>query len=536
MNASVTESSVTESPVAKSESAKAALAQSGNANNDATNGGSASARDGDVHAKIKDLGVKPVPYSAENAPLYSSLRKVYQQSVQGTYRRAKWILLVVTLGIYYLLPFARWDRGPDGPGQAVLIDFPTHRFYFFFIEIWPQEVYYFTGLLIIAAMTLFLMNAIAGRVWCGYLCWQTVWTDLFFAAERWIEGDRREQMRADAAPLTAARVARKALKHAVWLLIALATGGAWVLYFDDAPTLLKQLVTGDAPFIAYAAIGILTFTTYLLAGFMREQVCIYMCPWPRIQAALTDEHALNVTYKYDRGEPRMSAKKAAAARGRGEPAGDCVDCNQCVYVCPVGIDIRHGLQLECIQCGLCIDACDNTMKKLGRPTRLVGYDTDVNIHLREDHKPVKFRLIRARTLIYVAIIAMVSGVMLYALLTRHDMGIKAIHDRNPIAVYLKDGGIRNGYSIHLLNKLRDTRNFVLSIEGLADARLEAIGADQVSGGNPVISVGPDQTRDVRVVVTGHVTMNAGGSLPLTFQIVDAKTGQVSRTTDTFRAP
>jgi cytochrome c oxidase accessory protein FixG len=480
---------------------------------------------------------KPVhPTDAMEEALYQERIKVYPARVAGTFRRIKWTILGIWLGIYYLLPFVRWDRGPGMPNQAVLLDLPGRRFYFFFIEIWPQEVYYFTGLLIIAAMTLFLMNAIAGRVWCGYLCWQTVWTDLFFAAERWIEGDRREQMRADAAPLTAARIARKSLKHAVWLLIALATGGAWVLYFDDAPSLLRQLATGDAPSIAYGAIGILAFTTYLLAGFMREQVCIYMCPWPRIQAALTDEHALNVTYKYDRGEPRMSAKKAVAARGRGEPAGDCVDCNQCVYVCPVGIDIRHGLQLECIQCGLCIDACDNTMKKLGRPTRLVGYDTDVNIHLREDHRPVKLRLIRARTLIYVAIIALVSGVMLYALLTRHDMGIKAIHDRNPVAVYLKDGSIRNGYSIHLLNKLRDTRNFVLLVEGVAGARLEAIGEGQASGGNPVISVGPDQTRDIRVVVTGHVAMNPGGSIPLTFQIVDSKTGQVSRTTDTFRAP
>ncbi len=490
----------------------------------------------DIHQAIKDVGVKPAPYSAENAPLYSRHRKVYQQSVQGTYRRVKWALLVITLGIYYLLPFVRWDRGPGAPSQAVLVDFPARRFYFFFIEIWPQEVYYFTGLLIIAAMTLFLMNAVAGRVWCGYLCWQTVWTDLFFAAERLIEGDRREQMRAASEGVTAVGAARKAVKHVVWLLIALGTGGAWVLYFDDAPTLLKQLATGQAPFIAYAAMGVLTFTTYFLAGFMREQVCIYMCPWPRIQAALTDEHALNVTYKYDRGEPRMSAKKATSARARGEPAGDCVDCFQCVYVCPVGIDIRHGLQLECIQCGLCIDACDATMKKLGRPTRLVGYDTDVNIHQRLHHEPTRLHVIRARTLVYTSIIAVVGGIMLYALLTRHDMGLKAIHDRNPIAVQLKDGGIRNGYNIHLLNKLRETRNFVLTAEGIEGAKLEVVGVEQFSGGDAVISVGPDQTRDVRVLVTGYKELKPGASLPLTFQIVDSKTGQVSRTADTFRAP
>ncbi len=229
------------------------------------------------------------------------------------------MLLVVTLGIYYLLPFVRWDRGPNAPDQAVLVDFASNRFYFFFIEIWPQEVYYITGLLVLAAMVLFLMNAVAGRVWCGYLCPQTVWTDLFYAVERWTEGDRRERIRNEG-KLTFEIAARKTLKHAIWLTIAWWTGGAWVLYFADAPTLVRELATFTAPATAWVWIGILTFTTYTLAGFMREQVCVYMCPWPRIQAALTDEYALNVTYRYDRGEPRVSLKKsehAAPAGGLG---------------------------------------------------------------------------------------------------------------------------------------------------------------------------------------------------------------------------
>ena len=204
----------------------------------------------------------------------------------------------------------RWDRGPNAPTQAVLVDLANGRFYFFFIEIWPQEVYYLTGLLIIAAVALFLMNAVAGRVWCGYLCPQTVWTDLFQAIERWTEGDRREHMLRERQPWTLERLARTGLKHFLWLMVAWWTGGAWVLYFADAPTLVKDLATFQAPFVAYAWIGILTFTTYALAGHMREQVCLYMCPWPRIQAALTDEHALNVTYRYDRGEPRASVKKS----------------------------------------------------------------------------------------------------------------------------------------------------------------------------------------------------------------------------------
>ena len=216
------------------------------------------------------------------------------------------------------------------------------RFYFFFIEIWPQEVYYITGLLIVAAIVLFLMNAVAGRVWCGYLCPQTVWTDLFFAIERLIEGDRREHMQRDGR-WTAETYARKAAKHFLWLMVAWWTGGAWVLYFADAPTLVKHLATGaGARSSPMLWIGILTFTTYTLAGHMREQVCLYMCPWPRIQAALTDEYALNVTYRYDRGEPRVRGKKANALRAQGKPAGDCIDCNQCVRVCPTGVDIRDG--------------------------------------------------------------------------------------------------------------------------------------------------------------------------------------------------
>ncbi len=348
------------------------------------------------------------PEPDDDLPLYAARRHIYPQRVHGTYRRIKWIILYLTLGIYYLLPFVRWDRGPDAPGQAVLVDLANGRFYFFFIEIWPQEVYYLTGLLIIAAMALFLMNAVAGRVWCGYLCPQTVWTDLFQTIERWTEGDRREHMLRERQPWTLERLARTGLKHFLWLMVAWWTGGAWVLYFADAPTLVKDLATFQAPFVAYAWIGILTFTTYALAGHMREQVCLYMCPWPRIQAALTDEHALNVTYRYDRGEPRASVKKSETLRQQGLPAGDCVDCYQCVHACPTGVDIRGGPNLGCIQCGLCIDACDAVMAKIGRPPRLIAYDTDINIKRRQAGEQPFVRIVRARTVLYVAIIAIVA--------------------------------------------------------------------------------------------------------------------------------
>ena len=220
-------------------------------------------------------------------------------------------------------------------------------------------------------------------------------------------------------------------------MIAWWTGGAWVLYFADAPTLVKDLATLQAPFIAYLWIGILTATTYVFAGHAREQVCIYMCPWPRIQAALTDEWALNVTYRRDRGEPRTSIKKAEQLRLAGEPAGDCVDCHQCINVCPTGVDIRDGIQLGCIQCGLCIDACDAIMQQINRPTGLIAYDTDINAERRLAGKPPIYRLIRARTVLYAAIIAVVGSIMLYTLATRGSMGVSALHERSPLFVDLE---------------------------------------------------------------------------------------------------
>jgi cytochrome c oxidase accessory protein FixG len=410
-------------------------------------------------------------FPEDDQPLYEARKKVYPQHVEGTYRRIKWIVLAVTLCIYYFLPFVRFDRGPNAPSQAVLIDFPTRRFYFFFIEIWPQEFYYLTGLLILAAMGLFLMNAVAGRLWCGYLCPQTVWTDLFQAIERFAQGDRREHLQLDREPWTADKIYRTILKHFLWLMVAWWTGGAWVLYFGDAFDTVHDLATFEAPFIAYAFIGILTFTTYTLAGWMREQVCVYMCPWPRIQAALTDEYALNVTYRYDRGEPRASVKKADALRAHGAPAGDCIDCQQCIHVCPTGIDIRQGPNLGCIQCGLCIDACDAVMAKVGRPTRLIAYDTDINIKRRQEGLAPFYRIVRTRTVLYAVIMIVVGGVMAYALATRHNDAVNVIHDRNPLYVRLADGAVRNAYGVRLINKTLDEKRFALTVEGLADAEV-----------------------------------------------------------------
>lgn len=473
-------------------------------------------------------------------PLYAPHKKVYPQHVSGTFRRIKWGLMAFCLGVYYFLPFVRWDRGIGAPNQAVLVDLPNSRFYFFFIELWPQEVYYFTGLLILAALTLFLMNAVGGRIWCGYLCPQTVWTDVFYAVERLIEGDRRERMKKDAETdkggMKLQRFAEILLKHSIWLMIAWWTGGAWVLYFNDAPTLVTQLVTFQAPMIAYIWIAILTGTTYLLAGFAREQVCVYMCPWPRIQAALTDEWALNVTYKYDRGEARTSLKKAAELRAAGKHAGDCIDCYQCVAVCPTGIDIRNGSQLDCIQCGLCIDACDTVMTKIGRPTRLIGYDNDINIHRRAEGKSEIYKIVRPRTLVYAAIIAVVGGIMLYALMTRSLLDVNVLHDRNPIAVRLSDGSIRNAYTVRLLNKRGFDRVVALDVEGPLNATVHVVGVDSITPDRPMIVVGRDSTTELRVLVTAPAASVTEKSIPLKMRVTDLGLGEVATGTDNFVSP
>jgi cytochrome c oxidase accessory protein FixG len=479
-------------------------------------------------------GPSPANQSAvEDTPLYAARKEIYPAAVKGTFRSIKWIILVVTLGIYYFLPFLRWDRGPNAPDQAVLIDLANRRFYFFFIEIWPQELYYVTGLLVLSALALFLMNAVAGRMWCGYLCPQTVWTDLFYAVERVIEGDRRTQIRkAERGRWDLERISEKVLKHSLWLLIAWWTGGAWVLYFADAPTLVRELATFRAPAVAYAWIGILTFTTYALAGWMREQVCIYMCPWPRIQAALTDEHALNVTYRYDRGEPRLSAKKAEAARGRGETVGDCVDCNQCVNVCPTGVDIRQGLQMGCIQCGLCIDACDNVMAKIGRPTGLIGYDTELNVERRIAREEPVIKIIRPRTIGYAVLIAAIGGFMTWQMATRTTLGVSALHDRNPLYVRLADGSIRNGFTIRLSNKTLESRPFRLELIGLVDAQMDVTGMPLGAERSALLEVGPDQTRELRVLVT--VPRSADGAdRTIRFRLTDVVSGATASADDFF---
>ncbi len=452
----------------------------------------------------------------DEGPLYEVAKKVYPQRVWGTYRRLKWIVLWVALGVYYILPFIRWDRGPNLPDQAVMADIAHSRFYFFFIQIWPQEVYYFTGLLILAALILFLSNALFGRVWCGYACPQTVWTDLYFWVERQIEGDRRARMKLDGEPWTADKIVKRGAKHAIWLLIALATGGAAMLYFVDAPTLMREFFTLRAPAIAYIWAGILTFTTYALAGGMREQVCTYMCPWPRIQGAMIDNQSLQVTYRADRGETRGPHKKGDSWEGRG----DCIDCNQCVVVCPMGIDIRDGAQLECINCGLCIDACNEVMVKVGRPRGLIAYDTDAAVAARSCGQKPRYQPVRPRTIYYAAALAVVGAVMLAGLLTRPTVGLDVIRDRSPTFVRLASGDIRNGYTLKIMNHSDAAATYRIGFAGPAGARLRGVGVALV-GGDLQVRVDPDGQAAMQVFVTAPDDPSRPRSAPAAVKVASA---------------
>ena len=482
-----------------------------------------------VTGEVGRIDVEPVN-AAGRRPLYRKRAKIFPRDVSGRFRTVKWAVLGAVLGLYYVLPWLRWDRGPGAPDQAVLIDFPGRRFYFFAIEIWPQEVYYVTGLLILAALTLFLVSSIAGRVWCGYACPQTVWTDLFMWVERRIEGDRNARMRLDRAPWRGRKFAMRAAKHGIWLLIAVGTGGAWVFYFADAPTLATDLARFEAPMVSYLFIGVLTGTTYLLAGHAREQVCTFMCPWPRIQGAMLDEHSMLVTYRRDRGEPRGSHKRGQSWEGRG----DCVDCQACVAACPMGIDIRDGNQLECINCALCIDACNDIMARVGRPPGLIAYDTIVGLRGpsadrtgRADWR--RLRVLRPRTVLYAVSIPVVGAIMLAALVSRQDTEITVLHDRNPLYVQLSDGSFRNGYTVKIQNKRHEARRFRILAAGLPGASLSAMG-----GSADDIPVGPDRIRTLRVYVAAPLSATPETVTEFEIVVTDLATGERHADATAFR--
>ncbi|VAV91091.1 Type cbb3 cytochrome oxidase biogenesis protein CcoG, involved in Cu oxidation [hydrothermal vent metagenome] len=433
--------------------------------------------------------------------LYEKRKAVHPQRIDGNFRRLKWAIMIVTLAIYYITPWIRWDRGPYAPDQAVLVDLANRRFYMFGIEIWPHEFYYVAGMLVMAGVGLFLVTSAVGRAWCGYACPQTVWTDVFQHVDRFVDGDRNARMRLDKAPWTGKKIGKRLLKWSIYLLIAFWTGGAWIMYFADAPTLTVDFWTGQAAYIAYATVGLLTAITFIFGGFMREQVCIYMCPWPRIQTAMMDENSSLVTYRHWRGEPRGSVKKAQAQPGA---FGDCVDCNQCVAVCPTGIDIREGPQIGCITCALCIDACNKVMGQIDRPRGLIDYVTSDDAEREQAGLPTRsawHALFNARTILYFSIWAGIGLAMLFALGNRTRLDIAVQHDRNPVYVQLSDGDIRNSYTAKIRNMENRPRELEVAIAGISNATLWEGGTTRPEAQQSIrVKVPADQVAKLRLFI------------------------------------
>ena len=465
-------------------------------------------------------------------PIYVNRIKVYPKRVTGTFRRLKWAVLSLCLGLYYVVPWLRWDRGPGAPDQAVLLDIQGPRAYFFAAEIWPQEIYFLTGLLICAALALFLVSSLFGRLWCGYACPQTVWTDLFMWVERLIEGDRNARIRLDSEPWGFGKLVRKGAKHATWLAIAAATGGAWVMYYVDAPTATRMIFSGTASLELYFFVGLFTTTTYVLAGWAREQVCTYMCPWPRFQAAMFDENTLTVTYQEWRGEKRGKHKTGESWENRG----DCIDCRQCVAVCPTGIDIRDGQQLECIGCGLCIDACNSVMEKVGRPRNLIAFATLASQAAGASGSSAPYRLLRPRVILYAALLSAIVCVLLAAFVLRTTVETSVLPDRAPLFVRLSDGSIRNGYTFKILNKTRDARSYGLSATGIGASALNVVGAATSADPEIHLEARPDTVATYRVYLTVPRDAISGEATTFVFRLRDTTTGSIVEQKAAFRGP
>ena len=457
---------------------------------------------------------------SKSPALYAAREPIFPRRVKGPFRTLKWWIMGVTLAIYYLTPWIRWDRGPNLPDQAVLVDLANRRFYFFWIEIWPHEFYFVAGLLIMAGLGLFLFTSALGRVWCGYTCPQTVWTDLFILVERWIEGDRNARVKLWNAGWSLKKLRLRLTKWTTWLLISIATGGAWVFYFTDAPTLLGQLATFSAPVVAYITIGVLTATTFVFGGFMREQVCIYMCPWPRIQAAMMDRDTLTVAYRDWRGEPRGKHRKAEGAAD----LGDCVDCMACVNVCPMGIDIRDGQQLECITCALCIDACDDVMGRLGMERGLIDYialsDEDRE-RAGKPAKPVWQHVFRLRTILYTAIWAAVGMGLIFLLFIRSDVGLTVAPVRNPTFVTLSDGSVRNIYDVRVQNRQGVARELEVLLTSDAELSLALEGAE---GNRLEVPADTSKTTRVYVIAAPGTAAASARTTPLRIWVEDPESG------------
>lgn len=394
----------------------------------------------------------------QDSGFYVKHKKVYPREVHGLFARLRVTGVLVLLGLYYFVPFLRWDGH-----QAVLFDLPNRRFYIFGITFWPQDFFYLAVLLILAALSLFFFTALAGRLWCGYACPQTVWTEVFLWIERKIEGDRNKQIKLDRSPLTGTKLWRKSLKHFIWIVFSLWTGFTFVGYFTPINELVHnffQLQLGPWEWFWVFFYG---FATYGNAGWMREQVCIYMCPYARFQSAMFDRNTLIISYDDKRGEPRGARKRNQDPKSKG--LGDCVDCTMCVQVCPTGIDIRNGLQYQCIGCAACVDVCDEVMDKMGYARGLVRYTTQNAID------GIVTRVLRPRVIIYFLVLLTITGALFYSMATRIPVELDVLRDRNALYRTTDEGMIENIYTLKIANMDTRAHTYEVSIHSDFPAKL-----------------------------------------------------------------
>ena len=419
-----------------------------------TSGGASPAATADrLAAPLREVEIK----------LYEKREEIYPRQrigdSLGRFQKWRWGLVWFTQIIFYGLPWLQWNGR-----QALLFDLAARKFYLFGMVMWPQDIIYLAALLIIAALALFVFTAVGGRLWCGFACPQTVYTEIFMWIERIVEGDRARRMRLDKEPLSARKVALKTTKHALWILLSLWTGITFVGYFTPIQPLMLELTTLSVGGWALFWILFYGFATYGNAGWMREQVCKYMCPYARFQSAMFDSDTLIVTYDVGRGEPRGVGSKRTTRTEQN--LGDCVECKLCVQVCPTGIDIRDGLQYECISCGACIDACNHVMEKVGTPQGLIRFSTE---HALSDHfaaAGIWRNVMRPRVLIYGGVLLGVTAALAIGLALRVPLKVDVIRDRGALAREAEDGRVENTYRLQVMNTSERAQRYALAVNGM----------------------------------------------------------------------
>lgn len=427
-------------------------------------------------------------------------RKVYMRSVSGVFARWRWALVWFTQVLFYGLPWLSWnDR------QAVLFDLGARKFHIFGLILYPQDFIYLTALLIISAMALFFFTTVAGRLWCGYACPQTVYTEIFMWIERKIEGDRARRMKLDAEDFSTRKLRLKVSKQAAWILFSLWTGFTFVGYFTPIRDQIGQVASLSLGPWQTFWIFFYGFATYGNAGFLREQVCKYMCPYARFQGVMFDKDTLVITYDPGRGEPRGAKSRKSAAEGQG----DCIDCSLCVQVCPTGIDIRNGQQYECIGCAACIDACDKVMNKVGKPQGLIRYDTLNGMENGWTRAQVLKRVLRPRVLIYGVILLTVTAVLFGNILTRVPLKVDVMRDRGALSREVKNGVIENVYRVMIINSAELERSFTLSVGGLPTLRIDSESS---------VAIAAASNRQVAVRVRAEPDAGDAGSNPIEFVV------------------